>query len=348
MSWIRGFVRMNGRVVAWLFAALSGLVIAPAALADRIEFTNGDVITGTVTSIAGGKVVVQTDYAGKITAGLDKVAKIKTDAEMNVLTTGGEKLFSTLEGESAGVRLSTLNRDLALADVDKATRSVGGAAVEVTNWRHKVDVAAALTKGNTDTRNFSVFTESLARNLKNEHMFTVGLFQDEVDSVTTRELFDIDYGYKRFLANPKWFLGANAEYFKDKLLGIDPRITAGAGVGYRFWDNSLGSLTVELGGSAVYEDLVTDGSGTNPALRWALAYRRLLAGEQLEFFHRHQILKILDSSRGEVLDSSTGLAFLFDEWWSASIRADVRHQTEPPLGSHKTDITYAIGVGVRF
>ncbi len=190
-------------------------------------------------------------------------------------------------------------------------------------------------------------TESLARNVKNQHLLTVALFQDEVDSVTTRELFDIDYGYKRFLANPKWFFGANAEYFKDKLLGVDPRITAGAGLGYRFWDNSLGSLTVELGGSAVYEDIVT-GSETNPAARWALAYRRLLVGEQLEFFHRHQILKILDSSRGEVLDSSTGLAFLFDEWWSSTIRADLRHQTKPPLGSHKTDIAYAIGVDVRF
>jgi putative salt-induced outer membrane protein YdiY len=329
-------------------ALLFGLAISQGALADRVEFTNGDAITGTVTSIAGGKVVVQTEYAGKVTAALDKVAKIRTDAEMNLLTTDGEKLFSALDGEAAGVKLSNLNRDLALADVDKATRSVAGAAVEVTRWRHKVDVAAALTKGNTDTRNFSVFTESIARNVKNEHLFTAGLFQDEVDSATTRELFDIKYGYKRFLANPKWFFGANAEYFKDKLLGIDPRITAGAGLGYRFWDDSLGSLTVELGGSAVYEDLVTNGSQTNPAVRWALDYRRLLFGEQLEFFHRHQILKILDSSRGEVLDSSTGLAFLFDEWWSASVRADVRHQTEPPLGSHRTDIAYAIGVGVRF
>lgn len=338
-SVLRRFVMRAGLV--------AGALLSSSAFADRIEFVNGDVITGTVTSIAGGKVVVQTDYAGKVSAGLDKVARIRTDAELNLVTSSGEQLFSALDGEAAGVKLGALNRDLALADVSKATRSVGGAAAEVTNWAHKVDVAAALTKGNTDTRAFSLFTESLARNLKNEHLLTVGLYQDEASSVTTRELFDIDYGYKRFLANPKWFLGANVEYFKDKLLGIDPRITAGAGVGYRFWDNSLGSLTVELGGSAVYEDLVT-GSESNPAIRYALAYRRLLAGEQLEFFHRHQILKILDSSRGEVLDSSTGLAFLFDEWWSASIRADLRHQTEPPLGSHRTDITYTVGVGVRF
>lgn len=331
-QWVSGVV----------FTLVSGI-----AVADRVEFTNGDVITGTVTSMAGGKVVVQTEYAGRVTASIDKVARITTDGELNLRTNADEQLVSALDGEAGKVKLTTINRELALADVTRASRRVDGAAVDITNWAHKVDVAAALTKGNTDTRSFSVFTESLARSAKNEHMLTVALFQDEVSEITTRELFDIDYGYKRFLANDKWFLGANVEYFKDKLLGVDPRITAGAGVGYRFWDNSLGSLTVELGGSAVYEDLGF-GSETNPAIRYALAYRRLLAGEQLEFFHRHQILKILDSSRGEVVDSSTGLAFLFDEWWSATLRADLRHQTKPPVGSHKTDLIYAVGVGVRF
>ncbi len=102
------------------------LALAHTAQADRVEFTNGDVITGTVTSIAGGKVVVQTEYAGKITAGLDKVARIKTDAELNLLTSGGENLFSAIDGEAAALKLSSLNRDLALADVSKATRSAGG------------------------------------------------------------------------------------------------------------------------------------------------------------------------------------------------------------------------------
>lgn len=232
----RGFQKLR----ISLACAVFGLALAQAAIADRVELTNGDVITGTVTSVSGGKVVVQTEYAGKITAGLDKVAKIKTDAEMNLLTNNDEQLFSALDGTAGEVQLGALNRSLALADVNKATRLAGGAAAEVTSWTHKVDLAAALTKGNTDTCNLSLFTESLARNLRNEHLLTVGIFQDEAESVTTRELFDVDYGYKRFLANPKWFFGANVEYFKDKLLGIDPRVTAGAGVGYRFWDNSLG------------------------------------------------------------------------------------------------------------
>ena len=334
---------MLKRVVSGVMLTL----LACGALADRVEFANGDVITGTVTSVAGGKVVVQTEYAGRITASVDKVACITTDAELNLRTSADENLVSALDGEAGKVKLTTLNRELALADITRASRAVNGAAVAVTNWAHKVDLAAALTKGNTDTRTFSLFTESLARSSKNEHLLTVALYQDEVSQITTREMFDIDYGYKRFLANDKWFLGANVEYFKDKLLGVDPRITAGAGLGYRFWDNSLGSLTVELGGSAVYEDLGL-GTETNPAVRYALAYRRLLVGEQLEFFHRHQVLKILDSSRGSVLDSSTGLSFLFNDWWSATFRADVRHQTKPPVGSDKTDVVYTVGAGVRF
>ncbi len=339
-----------GKETQMLQRMLSGIVltlVASTALADRVEFANGDVITGTVTSMAGGKVVLQTEYAGRITASVDKVARITTDAELNLRTSSDEILVSALDGEAAKVKLTALNRELALADVTRASRAVAGSTVAATNWAHKVDVAAALTKGNTDTQSFSVFTESLARSSRNEHMLTVALYQDEVSEVTTREMFDVDYGYKRFLASDKWFLGGNVEYFKDKLLGVDPRITAGAGLGYRFWDNSLGSLTVELGGSAVYEDLGL-GSETNPAVRYALAYRRLLVGEQLEFFHRHQVLKILDGSRGSVLDSSTGLSFLFNDWWSATLRADLRHQTKPPVGSHRSDLVYTVGAGVRF
>ncbi|MCP5178559.1 MAG: DUF481 domain-containing protein [Pseudomonadales bacterium] len=330
-----------------LCVAVVVTLMAGQALADRIDFANGDVMTGTITSMAGGKVVIRTDYAGRVTVDADKIARIATDGDLSLRTKGGEALQSAVEGDAGAVQLKALDREIALADISKASRESAAEALSATDWSHKLDLAAVLTSGNTDTSSFSILTESLARSLKNEHLLTVGVFQDEADSVTTKEQFDVNYGYKRFLENPKWFLGANAQYFRDTLLGVDPRVIVGGGAGYRFWDNSLGSLTVEAGLSAVYEDLGAE-DATNPALRWALNYRRLLAGEKLEFFHRHQLLKILDTDRGEVIDSSTGLAFLFNDWWSASLRADLRHQTKPPVGSKKTDMTYAVGVGVRF
>lgn len=327
-------------------AALVAVVSSPA-WADRLTFANGDVITGTVTSLEGGHVVIQTEYAARIVVAQDKVLSIDTDDEVQVSTAQGDIINGKVTTEEGSVTIAGTGATVALADVKRVTRSSTPGLFEAADWAHKVDLAATLSKGNSKTETFSLLTESSMRKDQNEHTLNSALFRDKDDEVTTRDQMDIDYSYKRFLANDKWFFAANGEYFRDKLKNIDPRITLGAGAGYRFWENSLGALTVEFGLSAVYEDLGVE-DGTNPAARWALDYRRLLAGERMEFFHRHQILKILDSDRGEVFEAATGLRFMLNEWWDASLRADLRHETEVPAGSHKTDITYSVGVGVRF
>ena len=328
----------------WIFLLL---LAAGSASADRLTFANGDVITGTVTSIEGGLVVIKTDYAPRIVVAQDQVVSIDTDEAVQLSTAGGDVLNGAIASEEGEVTVDTTGAVVALGDIKRITRTRGASLFEASDWAHKVDLAATISKGNSKTETFSLLTESTLRREKNEHTLNTALFRDEDDEVTTRDQIDVDYSYKRFLENDKWFFAANGEYFKDALKLIDPRITVGAGAGYRFWDNSLGSLSVEFGVSAVYEDLgATD--ETNPAARWALDYKRLLAGERIELFHRHQILKILDSARGEVFDASTGLRFMINEWWDASLRADLRHETEVPAGTHRTDITYAIGVGVRF
>ena len=323
------------------------LTLAGSAWADTVRFANGDVMTGKITSVSGGLLVLETEYAPRIVVAKDKVVSITTDEEVQLSTVQGDVLNGRLATEDGILTVDRTGSTVALADMKKVTRSAGIGLFEGTDWSHKVDLIATLSKGNAKTETFSVLTESIMRQDRDEHTLNSALFRDKDDEVTTRDQLDIDYGYKRFLTGDKWFLSGNGEYFRDKLKRVDPRITLGAGAGYRFWEDSLGALTVEFGLSAVYEDL-GDEDVTNPAARWALDYRRLLAGERMEFFHRHQILKIIDSDRGEVLEASTGIRFLLNDWWDASFRADMRHETEVPEGSHKTDLTYTVGVGVRF
>ena len=126
---------------------------------------------------------------------------------------------------------------------------------------------------------------------------------------------------------------------------VDSRITAGGGIGHQFWDNSFGTLSAELGINVVVEEL--DGeSEENPALRWALSYKRFLLSKRLELFHDHSILVIPD--RGEVLDSSTGVRLSVNQRINTSLRVDIQHETKPPEGNHKTDVTYSLGLGIKF
>ncbi len=95
------------------------------------------------------------------------------------------------------------------------------------------------------------------------------------------------------------------------------------------------------------EDLAGENE-ENPALRWALQYDRLLWSEQLEFFHEHSILSLADGDRGEIIETSTGLRLAVNSRVHTSFRIDLDHETKPAVGRDKTDVTYALGVGIEF
>ena len=121
----------------------------------------------------------------------------------------------------------------------------------------------------------------------------------------------------------------------------------GAGVGYQFWDDSFGSLATDLTLNYVREELQEDDE-SNPAVRWGLEYKRFLLSKKLEAFHRQSVLFIPDSDRGEVIRSSTGLRYALNAKVDATARVDLKHETEPEPGNSKTDVTYNLGVGIKF
>ncbi len=169
---------------------------------------------------------------------------------------------------------------------------------------------------------------------------------EEADGEATRNQNQAGYDYRWFYL-VDWFAVGNAEYFQDKIRDINQRVTLGAGLGHRFWDEPTGKLTAELSLAATYEDLRLQEAETNPALRWAMDYNRFFRDKQWELFHRNRVLKIFDNERGEVINSVTGVRFALNARWHASMLVDVQYETEPQPGFRRTDVTYAVGLGAR-
>ena len=61
-----------------------------AAMADTVVLKNGDRLTGTIDSIAGGRLVLATEYAGHVPIQLDQVAEVVSEAAFDVRTSAGE------------------------------------------------------------------------------------------------------------------------------------------------------------------------------------------------------------------------------------------------------------------
>ncbi|NKB98546.1 MAG: DUF481 domain-containing protein [Pseudomonadales bacterium] len=328
-------------------AVLLVLVGMSAAIADVVELKNGDRLTGTLEGVSGGKAILTTSYAGDVAINLDEVVAITSEDSFKI-GTPSDYINGRFVPGSDGQQIESENAktEVAIGDVRSASQSRLAITQLGSEWSNRADLGLVISNGNSDTQNLNTLIESIYKADDVQHQASLRISNEEAEELTTKDQFDFDYGYKRFMSE-RWFVAGNAEYFTDDLKDIDSRITIGAGGGYQFWDNTFGALSAEAGISAVQEE-INGMDENNPAVRLALDYKRLLLANRLELFHKQAILFIPDSDRGEVLSASTGLRYSVSDMIDTIARVDLNHETKPAPGNSKTDTTYTVGVGIKF
>ncbi len=332
------------------FLLLALLMLAGTSTqAGTVVLKNGDRLSGEVDSISGGRLLLDTEYAGRIPIALDAVESVTSPVDFHVRFRGGGYLDGKLAAEGGAQRLVSNDQGsqpIDLAAVSNASRHGEGLADLASGWSTSADLAAALSTGNSETESVNLLVRSTLALDWTVHDWTLLVSREEADSVVSKEQLDFDYGYKRFFTD-RWFALGNAEYYRDELKDIDLRITLGGGIGYQVWQDSFGALSVGTGVSAVFDEIGAKAK-ENPAWRWELDYNRFLWSKQFEFFHRHSLLVIPDSGRGEVIEASTGVRLAVSDRLNTHFRVDHRIDTKPPEDAERTDVTYSLGVGFRF
>jgi putative salt-induced outer membrane protein YdiY len=238
------------------------------------------------------------------------------------------------------------NIPFAIEDLVLATQSKLAFTSLVREWDSRVDLALALSSGNSTAESYNTLIESDYKRDRTAHQITLLVNTEDSEGLKTKDQLDLDYGFKLFLSD-QWFSSANAEYFSDPIKDVDQRISVGMGAGYQFVDNSFGALSTELGLSAVQEELDGDDE-VSPAIRWGLDYNRYFFAKRVELFHRQSLLIIPEDDRGQVLSSSSGLRFALNHRIDTAFRVDLNYETAPTPGNEKTDTTYTLGLGIRF
>lgn len=321
--------RLRDGVLGTVLVAVGGCVAA-----DVLVMKNGDRLTGDLEGMAGDRVMFETGYAGALVVQRDAVAHIETDEAFELVEESGARRMAVLTERETLAPLAVIRRNrlrgLSLAD----------------SWQTHLDLSASAASGSRDAEDFRVLAESILRRGRMEHQLRTDVLAEEVDGVRTGDLLDVDYGLKVSFG-PAWYVAGNAQYYQDRLKGIGERVALGGSLGRRLRDTSFERWSVELGVSQVLEERGGDDSA-GPAARWGLDYGRFLWGNRLEFFHNHGVLVRAESDRGVSIDASTGIRYHLGAWWNANARVDVRHETEPPEDSTGSDVTWAIGLGLRF
>jgi putative salt-induced outer membrane protein YdiY len=329
----------------WMLMLCCGL---QPAFADVLLMTNGDRLTGTVHSIADGTVVFDSAHAGRVIVRVEAISQLETKAAAAIRLASGDTLNGRLVivDEAQALQVEERVEEIALADIERMAKHRNRRHDLDRSWRNAVDLNGSVASGNTVSETLKATAESTLRQRDREHVVRLVAHYQETSGAATRNQGHVGYD-QRWFFREDWFLVASGEYFQDRIRGVNERVSLGGGLGHRFWEDSLGVLSVELSLGATYESLRFD-TETSPALRWATDYQRLLRAGQLELFHRNRVLQIFETDRGIVFSSTTGLRLALNHRWKANLQFDVQHETRPQEDRKKTDLTYTLGVGFHF
>lgn len=260
------------------------LLLTTVAAADTIHLQNGDRLTGKVTAISGGKVIIQTEYAGTIDIKLDAVVGIDTDEPVAIEQKDGKRLITTLTYEGEEQRASQHDEAFALSEIERI--AVDEKALDEADkkanktWSGTLDSAAVFRSGETDSLDALIGITTVRKKKSNTLTLKLNSAYGETDDRlnTQRARGEAKWQYYPKQHRMYYFLVSSAEH--DKLRRLEFRTTGGGGAGLDIIKNDKRKLSAEGGLEYTYERWENFGIGEYRALENAakqLAFDNLLA-----------------------------------------------------------------------
>ncbi|MGG7672382.1 DUF481 domain-containing protein [Pseudomonas sp. WC2] len=317
-------------------------------LADTVWLKNGDKLSGTITVFDGGKLLIQTKYAGAVTIDWKEVKTLDSDQHLLVKQDAytGEVSKSLTAAEDGKVTLANgeAPKTVELASIQQILKPKP--VVEDLVWKGNVDMALDYQRAEKDTDDYDVGFKTTARHGRWRHT-AEGEYNREVqdDEVTTNN-WRAEYSLDRFLTD-KWFWQGRLNYKRDHVEELARQRVVGTGPGYQFWDDELGAFSLgSLLNRTDYE--YSDGGKDNfysVAMKWD--YNRYLIGKKVEFFTNGELGKPLSGVADYALDAEMGLRYKVTEWASLNLKAE----RDIISGTNDADLSktrYTAGFGVAW
>jgi hypothetical protein len=292
-------------------------------LADTVWLKNGDKLSGTITLFDGGKLLIQTKYAGAVTIDWKEVKTLDSDQHLLVkqdaytgevsksLTAAGDGKVTLANGDAPKtVELASIQQILKPKPV-----------VEDLVWKGNVGLALDYQRAEKDTDDYDIDFKTSARHGRWRHT-AEGEYNREVqdDEVTTNN-WRAEYALDRFLTD-KWFWQGRLNYKRDHVEELSRQRVVGTGPGYQFWDDELGAFS--LGSLLNRTDYEYSDGGKDDfysiAMKWD--YNRYLIGKKVEFFTNGEIGKPLSDVANYALDAEMGLRYKVTDWASLNLKAE--------------------------
>ncbi|MDJ0842301.1 MAG: DUF481 domain-containing protein [Acidobacteriota bacterium] len=247
--------------VPWLLAFAFTLPLQ-AEKTDVVVLRNGDRLTGEIKLMERGKLKFKTDATGTIYIEWDDIATISSSQVLQLELDTGERYTGLLmeEEQENMLRLGT--------DVDIVTlpiqKIVNIEPIE-SNFRDRIKGDIRAGYNYTLASDISQFNFGLDVDYRTElNIFSLDLdgnFTDSTDSDTNTRVLS-SFGYTN-LRPKRWLLGLIGSYERNDQLGLDKRLSAGAGAGRFLRQTNHNQLRFIAGLLISREDVAEEDSAGN-------------------------------------------------------------------------------------
>ncbi|MGB5422481.1 MAG: DUF481 domain-containing protein [Desulfobacterales bacterium] len=317
--------------------------------ADVIILENGDKITGTLVRLEKGQLVFNTEYAGEITIQVEKVSHLTTD----------EPTATTLiDGTTRKARV--FYRDKAAEDVkpEEELTPVDINIAEVKNiylkpkppirLKGRVNVGITNERGNTDTDQYRIDAELVARTEKQR--FTLGgeLNREQADNTTTVANWKA-YGVYDYFIKPKWFLYGSSLFDHDEFADLDLRTTLGAGAGHQFFESDDLNLSTSAGLAYIFENFIVAEDDDFAGAQWLVQYDQFFFNRFVQLFHSNNGYISLEQGSNWLINTRQGFRFPLYKGFVTTLQYNYDYNNNPsPDSESKWDSTFLFLLGYQF
>jgi hypothetical protein len=326
------------------FVPLFLCVLPSVAMArDTVWLENGDRIVGDIVFKDGDRIVIETDYAGRVDIDWDKVATLETEKPISVVVRGvPDSALSRLDVFQNGsvICKQCAKPVIALKDVDTLVYP----AMWISDFRSEghVDLSADFERKDNDIDEYNLDAEVRLYHGKWRHVLEGEKEKKSEDDVVSKDKWDVKYSIDRFLGE-RFYVRTGAEYQRDYEGSVVRARAYSVGPGYLLWDDRRRRLDVSLQ-YARYRFWFDSIDFEFDAAELAWDFRYVLFGGRVTWYMKGEAVAPDTGIVEAIIDSEVGMKYRISGWLSANVGyeteeirtdyGDVRYyQTKVGLGA---------------
>lgn len=218
------------------------------------------------------------------------------------------------------------------------------AALAQAEWNGKGELGVVVARGNADSDAANAKLE-VSRELDLwKHAAALAALRTANDGVKTAERYEARWQSDRKLSE-RSFLFGSLRYEDDRFSGFDYQASVSTGYGYRFIDTEETKFSGQAGvGYRRLEEELTGATDSDTILRGDLNLDHALTDTARVL----DKLTVEAGSDNTLLQNELSLEVKINKLFALSVGVAVRHNTDPPAGSERTDTLSTVNLVYSF